>query len=109
MGRLLLKSSHAIIRTDFCNAKSICLHGIDLYRWICGPVVEVRGLTARTLHAIETEDVGMALLRFESGALGQIVGTMNSVRPVKEVIRQLVEEYLEASERLQRLTAAAAE
>jgi UDP-N-acetyl-2-amino-2-deoxyglucuronate dehydrogenase len=51
------------------------IHGIDLLRWICGPVAEVRGLTARTLHPIETEDVGMALLRFESGALGQIVGT----------------------------------
>ena len=37
--------------------------------------------------------------------VGQIVGQMNSVRPVKEVIRQLVEEYLEAAERLQRLTA----
>jgi NAD(P)H-dependent flavin oxidoreductase YrpB (nitropropane dioxygenase family) len=36
--------------------------------------------------------------------VGQIVGTMNTVRPVKEVIRQLVEEYLEAAERLQRLT-----
>jgi NAD(P)H-dependent flavin oxidoreductase YrpB (nitropropane dioxygenase family) len=41
--------------------------------------------------------------------VGQIVGTMNTVRPVKEVVRQLVEEYLEASERLQRLTAGAAE
>jgi NAD(P)H-dependent flavin oxidoreductase YrpB (nitropropane dioxygenase family) len=37
--------------------------------------------------------------------VGQIVGTMNTVRPVKEVIRQLLEEYLEAAERLQRLTA----
>jgi NAD(P)H-dependent flavin oxidoreductase YrpB (nitropropane dioxygenase family) len=37
--------------------------------------------------------------------VGQIVGTMNTVRPVKEVIRQLVEEYLEAADRLQRLTA----
>jgi len=37
--------------------------------------------------------------------VGQIVGTMNSVRPVREVIRQLIEEYLEAAERLQRLTA----
>jgi predicted dehydrogenase len=32
-------------------------------------------VTARTLQPIETEDVGLALLRFESGALGQIVGT----------------------------------
>jgi len=41
--------------------------------------------------------------------VGQIVGTMNSTRTVREVFMQLVEEYLEAAERLQRLTAAAAE
>jgi NAD(P)H-dependent flavin oxidoreductase YrpB (nitropropane dioxygenase family) len=35
--------------------------------------------------------------------VGQIVGRLNAVRPVKEVILQLVEEYLEAAERLQRL------
>jgi NAD(P)H-dependent flavin oxidoreductase YrpB (nitropropane dioxygenase family) len=35
--------------------------------------------------------------------VGQIVGQMNTVRPVREVIRTLVEEYLEASERLQGL------
>ena len=41
--------------------------------------------------------------------VGQIVGALNTVRPVREVIRQLVEEYLEASERLQQLNAGAAE
>jgi NAD(P)H-dependent flavin oxidoreductase YrpB (nitropropane dioxygenase family) len=35
--------------------------------------------------------------------VGQIVGTMNTVRPVKEVMRNLVEEYFEATERLQQL------
>jgi NAD(P)H-dependent flavin oxidoreductase YrpB (nitropropane dioxygenase family) len=35
--------------------------------------------------------------------VGQIVGTMNAVRPVKEVILQLVQEYLEAVERLEQL------
>ncbi len=35
--------------------------------------------------------------------VGQIVGSMNSVRPVKDVIYDLVQEYLEATERLQRL------
>jgi NAD(P)H-dependent flavin oxidoreductase YrpB (nitropropane dioxygenase family) len=40
--------------------------------------------------------------------VGQIVGRMNAVRPVKEVVYQLVEEYLEAVERLQRLTPEAA-
>jgi NAD(P)H-dependent flavin oxidoreductase YrpB (nitropropane dioxygenase family) len=39
--------------------------------------------------------------------VGQIVGRLNAVRPVKEVILQLVEEYLEAAERLQRLTSSA--
>lgn len=36
--------------------------------------------------------------------IGQIVGRLNSVRTVREVIMELVEGYLEASERLQRLT-----
>ncbi len=35
--------------------------------------------------------------------VGQIVGSMNEVRPVREVIVSLVEEYLEAVERLERL------
>jgi NAD(P)H-dependent flavin oxidoreductase YrpB (nitropropane dioxygenase family) len=36
--------------------------------------------------------------------VGQIVGQLHAVRPVKEVIYRLVEEYLEAVERLERLT-----
>jgi NAD(P)H-dependent flavin oxidoreductase YrpB (nitropropane dioxygenase family) len=35
--------------------------------------------------------------------VGQIVGQMNEIRPVREVIVQLVEEYLEACERLEKL------
>jgi NAD(P)H-dependent flavin oxidoreductase YrpB (nitropropane dioxygenase family) len=42
--------------------------------------------------------------RVQFNPVGQIVGTMNAVRPVREVVYQLVEEYLEAAERLQRLT-----
>jgi NAD(P)H-dependent flavin oxidoreductase YrpB (nitropropane dioxygenase family) len=38
--------------------------------------------------------------------IGQIVGQLNSVRPVKEVIYDLVQGYLEAVERLQQLTPA---
>jgi NAD(P)H-dependent flavin oxidoreductase YrpB (nitropropane dioxygenase family) len=37
--------------------------------------------------------------------VGQIVGRLNSVRPVREVIYRLVDEYLEACERLQTLSA----
>jgi NAD(P)H-dependent flavin oxidoreductase YrpB (nitropropane dioxygenase family) len=36
--------------------------------------------------------------------VGQIVGRMNEVRPVREVVYRLVEEYLAAVERLQELT-----
>ena len=35
--------------------------------------------------------------------VGQIVGKMNEIRPVREVIVQIVEEYLEAVDRLERL------
>src|SRR5262249_49090607 len=35
--------------------------------------------------------------------VGQVVGTMNAVRPVKDVVYDLVQEYLEAVERLQQL------
>ena len=51
------------------------IHAIDLVRWLAGPVDEVQGLAATVLHPIEMEDVGMALLRFRSGALGSIVAT----------------------------------
>ena len=37
--------------------------------------------------------------------VGQVVGMMKTVRPVKEVMYELVQDYLEAAERLQRLTA----
>ncbi len=36
--------------------------------------------------------------------VGQIVGAMNEIKPVREVIYQMVEQYLEAIERLERLT-----
>jgi NAD(P)H-dependent flavin oxidoreductase YrpB (nitropropane dioxygenase family) len=36
--------------------------------------------------------------------VGQIVGRVQETRPVREVVYQLVEEYLEAVERLEKLT-----
>jgi NAD(P)H-dependent flavin oxidoreductase YrpB (nitropropane dioxygenase family) len=38
--------------------------------------------------------------------VGQIVGRMNSVRPAKDVIFDIVEECIDATERLERLMAA---
>ena len=37
--------------------------------------------------------------------VGQVVGMMNEARPVRDVMQRLVEEYIEASERLAKLNA----
>lgn len=53
-------------------------HAIDLMLWLAGsPVAEVRGMAERRLHDIETEDVALAVIRFEDGALGLIEATTN--------------------------------
>lgn len=52
------------------------IHSVDLLVWLMGPVAEVSARTALLAHErIEVEDVAMALLRFESGALGVIEAT----------------------------------
>ncbi|MGM0836126.1 MAG: Gfo/Idh/MocA family protein [Bacillota bacterium] len=51
------------------------LHNIDLLRWMMGPVRKVSGFTATRRHTMEMEDVGVAILEFESGALGIIEGS----------------------------------
>jgi predicted dehydrogenase len=50
-------------------------HLVDLLLWFMGDPVKVYGETAILNHDIETEDVGMALLNYASGAKGAIVGT----------------------------------
>lgn len=54
-----------------------CIHDIDLLRWLMGDdIVEVVGMTDRLKHDyIEAEDLGIALVRFASGAYGIIEGT----------------------------------
>jgi UDP-N-acetyl-2-amino-2-deoxyglucuronate dehydrogenase len=48
------------------------IHNIDLLQWMMGPVESVFGYTANNLREIECEDVGVAVLKFKSGALGVI-------------------------------------
>jgi predicted dehydrogenase len=56
-------------------------HHFDLLRWLMGPVEEVFGYWANLSHPyIEVEDTAVAVLRFASGALGQVV-LSNSQRP----------------------------
>jgi len=51
------------------------IHSVDLLQWLAGPVVEVAGHTITAAHAIETEDVGVAVLRLQGGGLGVLEGT----------------------------------
>ncbi|MDF2714183.1 MAG: oxidoreductase [Paenibacillus sp.] len=51
------------------------VHTIDLLQWMMGPVQSVVGHTQVSAHTIETEDMGVALVKFANGAFGTIVGT----------------------------------
>lgn len=56
-----------------------CIHGIDLLRWMGeGEPEWVCGALARRMHPrIETEDVGIAAVRFSGGMLATIEGSGN--------------------------------
>ena len=52
------------------------IHSVDLLIWLMGPVAEITARTVTLAHErIEVEDVCMATLRFENGALGVIEAT----------------------------------
>lgn len=56
-------------------------HQLDLFQWLMGPIAEVFGYWANLNHpTIEVEDTAVAVLRFRSGALGNIV-VSNSQNP----------------------------
>ncbi len=49
------------------------IHSVDLLTWLMGPVVEIRARTALLAHErINVEDVAMATVLFENGAMGVI-------------------------------------
>ncbi len=49
-------------------------HQIDLFQWLMGPIDELFGYWGNLSHPyIEVEDTALAILRFRSGALGQIL------------------------------------
>lgn len=51
-------------------------HYVDLIQWLVGPVESVTAMTATLARKIETEDTGIAALKFRNGALGTIEVTM---------------------------------
>ncbi len=56
-----------------------CIHGIDLLRWMMGDrAEEVYGQTRQRFHDyLEAEDIGMAVVKFQNGAVATIEGTTN--------------------------------
>ena len=50
-------------------------HFIDLLIWWCGDIDEVKAKAETQNHTIETEDSGIAVLKFSSGTLGSLVWT----------------------------------
>jgi len=56
-------------------------HQLDLLLWYMGPIAELSGYWANLNHPyIEVEDTAVAIIRFKSGALGQIT-VSNSQNP----------------------------
>ena len=51
------------------------IHHIDALQWLMGPVQSVQAYSATLAHQMEAEDVGVAVLRFASGALGTVEGS----------------------------------
>ncbi|MBI4553169.1 MAG: Gfo/Idh/MocA family oxidoreductase [Candidatus Latescibacteria bacterium] len=51
------------------------VHQIDLLVWLMGPPKTVWGQIGVFTHKIETEDLGMAMIAFQNGAVGTILGT----------------------------------
>ncbi|HEX4212723.1 MAG TPA: Gfo/Idh/MocA family oxidoreductase [Candidatus Dormibacteraeota bacterium] len=55
-------------------------HAMDLFLWLLGEWREVSAMIGTLDRAIAVEDVSMAMVRFESGAMGSIVNSVLSPR-----------------------------
>jgi predicted dehydrogenase len=51
------------------------IHYIDMLQWTMGPVERVVARTATAAHQIEVEDIALAMIQFQSGALGLVQGS----------------------------------
>lgn len=56
------------------------IHQFDLLLSVLGPWAEVTAMAARQARVTDTEDVSMALARFENGALATVVNSVISPR-----------------------------
>jgi len=56
------------------------IHLMDLFLWLYGEWSDVRAAASVLDHQIEIDDVSMAIVRFENGAMGSIVNSVVSPR-----------------------------
>lgn len=56
------------------------IHAIDFFLWLFGEWTEVRAMIGTLVHNIDVEDVSMAMVRFENGAMGNITNSVLSPR-----------------------------
>jgi len=68
-------------------ATGMGIHLTDLFLWLFGSWNEIRAIAGTLDHSIDVEDVAMALVRFENGALGTI--TSSTVSPRQETYLRL--------------------
>lgn len=77
------------------------IHAMDMFLWMFGPWSEVTGKIATLNHDIEVEDVSLALVNFENGALGTMINSV--VSPKQESVVRL--DFEEATIELKHLYA----
>ena len=51
------------------------IHGVDVFRYLMGPVRELTGYTRTLTRPIEVEDSAVAIVEFASGAVGTLEGS----------------------------------
>lgn len=67
---------HGTLALDGGILMNQCIHNIDMLRWMMGDIERITAETGTFLRDIETEDAGMAIVRFKNGAIGLIEGTV---------------------------------
>lgn len=66
---------HGTLAMDGGALLNQSIHHIDALQWLLGEVEQVFAYTGTLAHTMEAEDVGVATLRFRSGALATVEGS----------------------------------
>ncbi|MBD3183042.1 hypothetical protein GF312_12175 [Candidatus Poribacteria bacterium] len=73
-------------KTEGGSASNQGIHGIDLFMWLIGKIIDVYGLKRTLNHDMDTEDTTAAILNLEDGGIGTIVTTTCATPPSGDTI-----------------------